>query len=133
MKSFRETTGEMMKNDRLAVGMMIMLLLLGIMVAIFGLISLNPEASVVKIGYGDIGRYQGGEWSSMANSGGYQDGSWINVLAYPIMAVVLGVVHNFIAVEMYARKGGGITKIFLLVSIALLITTWVVFGRLLGG
>lgn len=107
-----------------------MLLAIGVM--IFGLISLKPEASVVKVGYGDIGRYQGGEWSSMANSGGYQDGSWVNMIAYPVLALVIGLLHNVIAIQMYKRKGAGVAKVFIMVSIGVLISILVVLRRLLG-
>lgn len=132
MKEFKEALGGIAKNDKGLLVMMVVLLMLAMFVMIYGLITLKPEASVVKVGYGDIGRYQGGEWSSMANSGGYQDGGWVNMLAYPILAVILGVFHNVIAVQIYTKKGSGMAKVFVATSIALVIAVWLVLRRLLG-
>lgn len=132
MKDFKEVMGGIMKGEKGLFWMMVLMMILAIGVMIFGLVSLRPEASVVKVGYGDIGRYQGGEWSSMANSGGYQDGSWINMLAYPILAFAIGILHNAIAIQMYKRKGAGVTKVFMLVSIGILIAILLVLRRLLG-
>ena len=73
---------------------MIILLVLGLTLFVYSLLCLQPNASVVKVGYGDIGRYQGGEWSSMINAGGYRDGSWMQMLAFPILALIFGVLHK---------------------------------------
>lgn len=132
MKEFKETVGEIIKNDKKLLVAMGFLALLALILMIFSLVNLKPDASVVKVGYGDIGRYQGGDWSSMANSGGYQDGGWMNMLTYPILALVLGVLHNIIAVLLYRRKGEGAAKMFVVASIILVIGTWVVLRRLLG-
>lgn len=132
MKEFKETVGEIVKNDKKLLVAMGFLALLALILMTFSLVNLKPDASVVKVGYGDIGRYQGGDWSSMANSGGYQDGGWMNMFTYPILALVLGVLHNIIAVLLYRRKGEGTAKIFVVASIILVIGTWVVLRRLLG-
>ena len=132
MKGFKESLRGIAREDKGMLLMMVGMLVLAMFLVIYGLISLKPEASVVKVGYGDIGRYQGGEWSSMANSGGYQDGGWMNMLAYPILALILGVLHNIIAVQMYTKKGSGIAKVFVATSIAILIAVGLVLRRLLG-
>ena len=132
MKEFKKTLGRMRKEKKGLVFAMIFLLLLSVLLMIFGLLSLKPGTSVVKIGYGDIGRYQGGEWSSMANSGGYQDGHWTNMLAFPILAIVFGVLHNLIAIRLYAKKGAGVAQIFVAVSIGLVVVAWGTLRRLLG-
>ena len=132
MKQFYETLGDIIKKDKGLFAMMLFLFALAMILMIYGLLTLKPEASVDKVGYGDIGRYQGGEWSSMANTGGYQDGSWANMLAYPLFALVLGILHNVIAVQMYAKKGSGMAKVFVMVSVALVIAIGLVLRRLLG-
>lgn len=132
MKGFKEALRGIKGEEKGLFWAMVIMLVLVVIAVIFGLASLKPESSVVKVAYGDIGRYQGGEWSSMANSGGYQDGGWMNMLAYPILALVVGVLHNIIAVQMYERKGAGVAKIFVATSIGVLVTVVVVLRRLLG-
>ena len=76
-----------------------------------------PSASVVKIGYGDIG--------------GYRDGTWTEMLAFPLLAIVFGVLHNFIAIRIYKKRGAGMTKFFLVATTTLIIGAFIVLIRLL--
>ena len=132
MTTMRESLKEIAKKEHGVLWLMVLLGLSAIVLLIYSLLSLNVSSSVVKVGYGDIGRYQGGEWSSMANSGGYQDGNWIAMLAYPILAVILGVLHNLLAVKLYGKRGAGLTKVFLATSIGLVVGTFIVLARLSG-
>lgn len=132
MKDFKQSLKEIYGGEKPLFWMMVMLFVLSLFLLVTSLLSLDSEAAVVKIGYGDIGVYQGGEWSSMRNSGGYQDGSWTNMLAFPILTVVLGVLHNILAVKLYRKKGVGVAQIFVGMSIALVIATWITLRRLLG-
>ena len=72
---------------------------------------------MVKIGYGDIG--------------GYRDGSWTDLIAFPILAIVFGVLHSLIAVKIYHRRGAGMTKFFLITSSMLILGSFIVLIRLL--
>jgi len=87
---------------------------------------------VVKVSYGDIGRYQGGEWSSMSNSGGYHDGAWHAMLVYPLFALIFGVLHNVIALRLYRKKGDKVASVFLVVTIAVILFAILILWRLLG-
>ena len=111
--------------------MLVILVLMGLILLIHTLISLSPEAAVVKTGYSDIGSYQGGEWTEMQAAGGYRDGSWTNMLAFSLMAVVLGVVHPIIALKLYKKRGSGMAIVMVVISMFLVILTWIVLGRLL--
>ena len=106
------------------------LLLVALAFFVHGMINLAPQSVMVKTGYGDIGRYQGGEWSEMQAAGGYRDGSWEQMLAFPIMAIVLGIIHCFIAIKLYRNKGAAMAGAFLFASILLIIVAWVVMVRL---
>ena len=112
--------------------LMVLLLVLGIILLIFSLLNLNIGTKMVKISYGDIGRYQGGEWSSMINSGGYQDGTWVSQLAFPMLAVIFGVFHNLLAIRLFEKRGVGLAQAFVMISISLILATFLVLGRLLG-
>ena len=83
---------------------------------VFSLTKLNPDAAVVKVGYGDIG--------------GYRDGSWTEMMAFPILALILGVLHSLIAVKIYRKRGAGMAKVFMLTTLALVFGAFVVLVRL---
>ena len=54
------------------------------------------------------------------------------MLAFPILAVLFGVVHNFLALKIFERRGDGMAKVIVGVSFLLLIGAFVVLLRLLG-
>ena len=132
MEQFKQNFVEIYKKKHGLFWLMVLLMLVSVALLVFALITLKPAASVVKVGYGDIGRYQGGEWTSMANSGGYHDGSWVNMLAYPLLALIFGFLHNLLAVKIYDKRGEGMAKIWLMVSIGLVLGAFLVLVRLLG-
>lgn len=132
MKKIVEDLKIIFKKHKSVLFIMTILLLASLALFIFALLNLGSNTTVVKTSYGDIGRYQGGEISSMANSGGYSDGVWTERFAYPILAIVFGVLHNFLAIKLFEKKGKGAAILFLVFSIAMVIMTFIVFGRLLG-
>lgn len=132
MSNLKKSIKKIYQGEKPLFWSMFVLILFSFSLLLFSLVTLKPEASVVKIGYGDIGGYSGGEWSSMSNSGGYQDGSWTNMLVFPILAAVLGVLHPLLAIKIYHKRGVGVAQIFVIVSIALVGATWLVLQRLLG-
>lgn len=115
---FKKDLTNIYKNERGILILMIFNFLFAIALLVFSLMNLNPESSVVKIGYGDIG--------------GYRDGSWTNLLAFSILAIIFGLFHNVIALRMFHKRGGGMTKFFLVTTTALIAGTWLVLVRLLG-
>ena len=72
---------------------MIALLVMSVVFLIFSLTMLRPQNTVVIVGYGDV--Y--GEIAGL--SGGYRRDSWMNMLAFPALAVILEWYINFIALE----------------------------------
>ena len=132
MKKILESLKEVFEKHKMLILVMAILLVVSIALLIFSLLNLGSNATVVKTSYGDIGRYQGGEWSSMANSGGYHDGVWAERLAYSMLAIIFGVFHNLLAVKLYEKKGVGLALLFVILSIIVTVATFIVFGRLLG-
>ena len=118
MKTFGEDIKAIYLNNRSILVFFALNLIAGIALLVFGLVRLNPNISVVKVGYSDM--Y------------GYQDGVWTDMLAFPLMTVVLGVLHSFIAVKIYHKRGAGMTKFFLLTTLAVILGGFVVLSRLLG-
>lgn len=118
MKHFKEDLIKIYQNERGILVFMILNLLLSIGLLIFAIINLNPNSTVVKIGYGDIG--------------GYRDGSWTNMLMFPILALLFGILHNLLALRIFHKRGSGMTKFFLITTTMLILGTFVVLIRLLG-
>ena len=132
MKNISENLKEIFEKHKILLAAQLLLLVVSIALFIFSMLNIGSSTTVVKTSYGDIGRYQGGEWSSMANSGGYHDDVWMERFAYPILALIFGVLHNLIAVRIFGKKGSALAGYFVLFSIALVAATFVVLIRLLG-
>lgn len=116
MKDFKEDIKKIYSNERFMLVLMIMNFLIALTLMIFSLVKMNPNSSVIKVGYGDIG--------------GYRDGSWTDLLAFPLLAILFGVLHNFIAVRIFHKRGAGMTKFFLLVTTVLMAGVFIVLLRL---
>lgn len=118
MKTLKKDLIKIYQTERGALFIIILNFVLSLILLIFSIFNLNPNASVVKIGYGDIG--------------GYRDGTWLDLLAFPILAIIFGVLHNFLALRIFHKRGGGMTKFFLLTTTTLILGTFLVLIRLLG-
>ena len=117
MKNFQKEFIKIYQTERGIMLLMSLNLILSIALIIFSIINLNPNASVVKVGYGDIG--------------GYRDGVWTDMLIFPLLAVLFGIFHNFLALRIFHKRGGGMTKFFLLTTSALIFGAFFVIVRLL--
>ena len=117
MKELKEGFVEIYRSERGIVVMMILNVLLAVGVMVFALMQLNPSSPVVKVGYGDIG--------------GYRDGAWYDMLAYPILMVVFGGLNTLLAARIYNKRGGRMTKFFLITTTCLILGTLLVLIRLL--
>ena len=132
MKNFRQSMGEIYREHRGLFIMMLLLAVLSLAFLIFSLINLSPSSAIVKVGYSDIGSFEGGDLTGMRSAGGYRDGSWGAMITFPILAVIIGVLHNLIAMRLCARRGEGSAKAFLLISMVILVGAFIVLIRLLG-
>lgn len=118
MSDFKEDIVTIYQSERGIMTIMILNLLFAIGLMVFSIIVINPGASVVKVGYGDIG--------------GYRDGTWMELLAFPLLALTFGVLHNLLALRIFRKRGGGMAKFFLLTTTCLIAGTLLVLIRLLG-
>ncbi len=132
MKEIKESIKTIYKEERWLLVLMIMLFLVGFWLFVQSLLSVDVNRSAVKIGYSDIGFYQSGEALTMGDTGGYRDGWWTELLVFPIFAVVLGVLHNLLALKIYKIRGSGMAKAFVMMSIFLVLAVFLTMGRLLG-
>ena len=118
MKPLKADIIEISHSERGILATMIINLLLALALFIYALAHLNPNSAVIKIGYSDIG--------------GYRDGTWENLLAFPLLAIIFGIFHNILALRIYHKRGGGMTKFFLITTTMLIAGTFIVLIRLLG-
>jgi hypothetical protein len=118
MKTFGEDLKKIYANNRAIFVFIALNLIAAIALFVFGVVKLNPNISVVKVGYSDIS--------------GYKDGVWSDMIAFPMLALVLGIMHSVIAVKIYHKRGAGMTKFFLFVTFAVILGGFVALSRLLG-
>lgn len=118
MKDLKEDLISIYQSERGLLILMILNLLLSIILLVFSIINLNPNSAVVKIGYGDIG--------------GYRDGIWTDMIAFPLFAITLGFLHNLLTLRVFRKRGGGMAKFFAITTTALIMGAGLVLVRLLG-
>ncbi len=105
---------------------MIVLAVASAILLIFSLTTLRPQSTVVIVGYGDV--Y--GEIAGI--SGGYRRDSWMNMLAFPALALLYGLVHNLLVLRVYRKYGKDAAIVLAVATILLIVGTFVVIFRLLG-
>ena len=118
MKNLKTDIVKIYQNERGLLILMIINFILATVLFIFSIINLNPNASVVKTGYGDIG--------------GYRDGTWLDMLAFPVLAIVFGILHSILATRVFHKRGSGMANFFLITTTVLILGTFLVSIRLLG-
>ena len=132
MKKNSDVFKEVYREHRGLFVMMLLLSVAALVLFVFSLINLRPATANVNTGYGDIGSFAGEGLAEMHSGGGYRAGKWTVMLAFPALALILGVMHIFVALKIYAKRGEGIAKGFVMISIALVLMVFVVLLRLLG-
>ena len=132
MKNFRKYIAEIYKEHKGLLVLMSLLFLMSLVFFVFSLVSLSPSSAIVKVGYGDIGSFSGDDLTGMRLAGGYRDGGWGSMLTFSFLSVIVGVLHNMIAIRIYKRRGEGIAKAFVLISMTIIIGAFIVLMRLLS-
>ena len=117
---------EIVREQKGLLAAMIGLLVMSLILLVIALVTLRPQTTVVITGYGDV--Y--GELAGL--TGGYRRESWLNMLAFPILALLFGVVHNFLAVRVYQKYGRDAALVLVVVTMLLVVATVLVIFRLLG-
>lgn len=118
MKTFKEDFVKIYQTERGVFLMMLFNLALAVVLILFSIFHLDPNSAMIKVGYGDIG--------------GYRDGSWMDMLAFPIFGMIFGILHNLLALKIFHKRGSGMVKLFLIFTTVLIIGAFLVLVRLLG-
>ena len=118
MKRFLKTIVDILHEHKVLLVLMFILFVMGLAFFVFSLFCLHPNTPVANIGYSDID--------------GYRSGPWGNLLAFPLLAILFGILHNFLAMRIYQKRGAGLAQVFVVISIFLLIGAFIVLLRLIG-
>ena len=118
MKRFFKTITDIFREHKVLLVLMLILFVMGLAFFIFSLFCLKPGTPVANIGYSDID--------------GYRSGAWGNLLAFPLLAILFGILHNCLAIRIYQKRGAGLAQVFVVISIFLLIGAFIVLLRLIG-
>ncbi len=105
---------------------MAVLAVLSFVFLVFSLIHLNPQGAVVIVGYGDV------YGEVLGVSGGYRRDSWLNMLAFPCLALIFGLLHNILALRIFQKYGKDVALVFVGLTLILLVAALIVQLRLLG-
>ncbi len=132
MKNFKQDLGLIYREHRGLLILMILLFVCSMIFFIFSIFNLSPSSAIVKVGYGDIGSFAGEGLTEMRTGAGYRDGGWANMLTFPMLAIIFGILHNLIAVKLFKRRGADTAKAFISLTFMLLLGALVVAIRLLG-
>lgn len=124
--SLASTWKEIARKQKPLMIAMIVLLVVSAILLVFSLTTLRPQNTVVIVGYGDV--Y--GEIAGL--SGGYRRDSWMNMLAFPALALIYGLLHNVMIMKVYRKYGRDTAMMVAVASILLVIGTFVIIFRLLG-
>ena len=122
----KEAGREIVQKQRGLLMAMIGLAVLSVVLLVIALVTLRPQETVVITGYGDV--Y--GEFAGL--TGGYRRASWLNMLAFPILALLFGVAHNVLAVRIYRKYGRDAALVWVGLTMLMVVATVVVLFRLLG-
>ena len=87
MKNAGQTVLKFYREHRGTFLMMVALFLCSSILFIMSIVTLSPSSPMVKVGYSDIGSYQGGEFGDIMTAGGYRDGGWGTMLEFTIFAL----------------------------------------------
>lgn len=124
--NFASTWREITRKQKSLMAAMFVLLVMSILLLAFSLVTLRPQSTVVIVGYGDV--Y--GEIAGL--SGGYRRDSWLNMLAFPVLAILFGVVHNLIALRVYRKYGKEIALMMVCGTMLLVVGAFITMLRLIG-
>ena len=132
MKDIRAGFKKIFREDKGLLVAMLVLFGLGVLLVLHTLINFKAGGTTMYIGYSDIGGFTGGDPLSLWNSGGYRTGGWAEMAVFPILGLVLGVLHNLFAIQVYERRGRGFAITMVLLSILVAVGAFVLLLRLLG-
>ena len=119
MQELKETLTEIVLKQKLLFVLMLLLFFVSAGLLVFSIVAMSSSSTLIA-GYGDLETY------------GYKFGGWLDAWVFPVLAIVLGVVHNLLVVRVFREKGKSWAQVVVVASILLAIGALIVLGKLLG-
>ena len=120
------------REEKGLLGVMLLLFVLGMSLGIYTLLNFKGGGTTMYIGYSDIGTFDGADWLSLWNSGGYRTGGWMEMAIFPIIGVSTAILHNLLAIQVFQRRGKGYAQLVVMLSIIMVVGSFIVLLRLLN-
>lgn len=108
MKEISEDFKAIAKKDRNLFVWMTVNFLLSLWLFLIPLFNLNSGRAKIWARYSDI-------------DNGYAQSDWWYLLAFSLIAIAMGVGHTLLAARLYTKRGKDIARLFLLISMIILI------------
>ena len=125
--ALKETWQDIVQKEKsLLVAMAIVAVASVIMLVVALIVVLRPQDTVVITGYGDV--Y--GEIAGL--SGGYRRMSWLNMLAFPVLALMFGTVQNVLVMRVYRKYGRDLALVLAIATLLLIVGALIVLFRVAG-
>ena len=119
MQELKETLTEIVLKQKVLFVMMLLLFFASVGLFIFAVVAMNGSTTWIA-GYGDLESY------------GYKFGTGLDAWAFPILAIVLGVVHNLLVVRVFREKGASWAKVLAVGSVFIVLGAIIVLSKLIG-
>lgn len=132
MKEIHLGLKRIFREEKGLLGVMMLLFLLGMSLGIYTLVNFKGSGTTMYIGYSDIGTFDGADWLSLWNSGGYRTGGWAEMSVFPIFGFLFGVLNNILAIQVFQRRGKGYAQLVVALSIIMTVSSFIVLLRLLN-
>ncbi|MBQ3294457.1 hypothetical protein IJG98_01875 [Candidatus Saccharibacteria bacterium] len=132
MKDIGAGLKKIFREEKGLLAMMLVLFVMGVVLILHTLFHFKAGGTTMYIGYSDIGEFTGGDPLSLWSSGGYRTGGWAEMAVFPILGVILGVLHNLFAVQAFKRRGKGFAMAVVMISMMIAVGAFVLLMRLLG-
>jgi hypothetical protein len=121
MKNLVTVVGKIYREDRGVLVMMILVFLVGMGLVLLPVIDLAPSNPKTWVRYVDVGQDMG-----------YEEGDWWYILGFAVLGLVIGVLHNLIAVRLYQKRGRDMAMLFLGVSVGIAVLAILYLLKILG-
>ncbi len=108
MKELAEDFKSIWKKDRGLLWWMLAQFAISVWLFLLPLLNLNPNHPKVWARYSDI-------------NNGYAQSDWWYLISFAVLAIVFGIGHNLLSVKLFEKRGKGIARLFLGVSIVITI------------
>lgn len=108
----------MWQEERGVIVLMTLVAVVALALLVIMIAMISSAGTVMRTSYGDIG--------------GYEEGNARALFMFPVMVVMIGVLHNILAVKILKKNGAAMAKIFLFMTILVMAGGMVVMSRLLG-